>query len=308
MDLCTYLEFRRCMRNPQLCLRTLGDMLFDDSTLACTEHFVECAAEVFNCRYMVYAPLSLDSIHFANHAAQSLEGKEDLVRFKVLAREMILSNPFASYCSLIVENLPQGKILSEAIYTFSYSHLMAGLQDLKRRLVQSGVCHRNLTPENIIVDENYVWHPIRWYYATSGKRKDYKAFRLLEERIRECAVPDDMAPHLNLIMSQGEIDYPGKRFPIRERRRRVITERGTGFVDDRDVMVIEDVYRRATDFQEDRAVVTLKSGLVGVINRHGRYIIPPEYDKIIFDVATGDSKAYKGVGFAVLDYFGNRKD
>lgn len=305
MDICTYHIFRSCIRNPKLHLRTLDDIVFDETTVACTEHFVECEATIFDCRVMTYAPLSLDAIHYANHAMEVLAATNgDLGNFKVVKNEILLNSHFASTCSLIIETLPQGTLLSEAIYTFSQEHLLQGLKNLKQRLLRHNVCHTNLTPDNIIVDSNYEWHPIRWYYAVKGKRKDYKAFKLLAERIHECSIPERFAPTLDILSHNNNIEYPGKRFPLRERRRRVITENGTGFKDELDNWVIEDIYRHATDFTEDRAIVTLKSGHKGIINRSGKYIIPPVYDKILFDTNNGESKAYNGLELTLFDYLG----
>lgn len=308
MDYCTFLQFRDCVRNPKLYFRTLGDISLDDSSVACTEHFVECIGELYNCRYMLYAPLTIDAIHYANRAAVTMSNCNGaFVNFKVLKDELLINNHFTSTCSIVVENLPHGTLLSEAMYTFSYSHLMQGLNNLKRRMAKHNICHSNLNPNNIIVDDNYEWHPIRWYYAVNGKRKNYKEFKNLAERIKECSIPDDYAPQLERISLLNGLDYPGKIFPLKERRRRVITDNGTGFVDQNNNLVIKDIYRHATDFMENRSIVTTKSGLKGIINRNGDYIIPPEYDDIIFDINSGDSKAYRNISLTIFDYLGEVK-
>lgn len=308
MDVCTYLAFRNCIRNPHFHLRTIGHMTFDDSTVACTEHFVECVATAFGCSYMIYAPITLDAIHYARRAMSAFETTAgELGSFKVLPEEMLLDGIFASSCSLIVESLPAGTLLREALYTFSQEHLLEGLNELKQRLLRSGVCHMNLTLDNIIVDNNYRWHPIRSYYAIKGRRRDLKALKRLEEQIMECSLPESFVPTLGLLASRNELDYPGKVLPLCERRRRVITERGTGFCDEKGEMVIEDVYRSATDFCEERSVVTLKSGLMGVINRRGDYIVEPIYERIRFDTTTGDITAYQALDIHLFDYIGRAK-
>lgn len=305
MDLCAYTIFRSCIYNPEKYLRTLGTMVFDDSTLGCNEHFAECVGVIFGCRYLVYAPLDLDAIHYANRAVELLSpADEDLGTLKIINNEVVQSSYFSGNCSLILEILPQGVSLCEALYTHSYGHLMQGLRDLKQRLARHNLCHTNLTPENIIVADDHTWHPIRLYYIVEGYRKQLKALKHLTERIKECSIPDTYTPTLNIFHIQGGIDYPGKILPLCERRRRVITQRGTGFYDENDRLVIEDIYRSATDFKGNRAVVTLKSGKVGVINRNGRYIIPPEYDEISYDVANGEFSALSGVMLTRFDYLG----
>ena len=70
-------------------------------------------------------------------------------------------------------------------------------------------------------------------------------------------------------------------------------------------MVIEGIYAAATDFTEGRAIVTLKGGKKGVINRAGAYVIPPHYDDIDFDIQTGESEASLDGVVTIFDYYGN---
>ena len=118
MDICTYHIFRSCIRNPKLHLRSLDDIVFDETTVACTEHFVECEATIFDCRVMTYAPLSLDAIHYANHAMEVLAATNgDLENLKPEGRIIAVSSEYADDIWLIVtgeENEPRTLIFIEA--------------------------------------------------------------------------------------------------------------------------------------------------------------------------------------------------
>lgn len=306
MDLCTYINFRYWIHNPENSFRTLRNIDFDISTLACSEHFAECIGYIGDERYIFYAPISKDAIHYACRAEEAI-GQTPIAEFKVLRDEAIHQNIFMSTCSIICERYPEGVALNEALYTHSSEHLTYGLKSLRRRLSQHNICHTNLTPENIIVGRDHEWYPIRWYYAVNGKRKDYSAFRNLAELIERCSLPkyDVSCNTLHSPLSSYSTHNLAQQERLSERRYRTTTSNGTGFLDQNRHCVVENIYLRATDFVEDRAIVTLPCGKTGVINRNGRYIIMPQYDDIEYDVTRGILKAHSGDSVTIFDYLGN---
>ena len=100
--------------------------------------------------------------------------------------------------------------------------------------------------------------------------------------------------------------YSSNRFRLCDNRRRFITERGVGFVDNRGIVIVPDIYRSAKDFVEERAIVTNHAGLEGIINKRGDVVVPIEYDRVEFDVESGVTKAYRGLECHTYDYMGNR--
>lgn len=304
MDLCSYLDFRYSVLNPERRFKTLKDSIFDTATIYCSEHFAECEAEIEGKQYHLYAPISVDAIHYALRARTALS-QTTITYYKILHGEMLLKSYFADSCSIIIEELPEGTLLSEALYTHSREHLHFGLQDLKKRMSRQGVCHTNLTPDNIIVGDDRRWYPIRWYYAQPGKRKDLKALKHLASLIDELAFSSNFEPNTSILNSPLSPYCVGHNAPIRERHRRTITPEGVGFVDERGDMVIDSIYAAATDFTEGRAIVTLRSGKKGVINRKGEYVIPPLYDDIEFDIESGESEASCDGITTTFDYYGN---
>lgn len=304
IELCSYLDFRYSVLNPEKHFQSLKDSNFDVATIACSEHFAECVTEIDGKQYHLYAPISIDAIHYARRANEALLSSS-ITEYKILFGEMLIRSYFTDSCSIVLEEFPEGTLLSEALYTHSRKSLHQGLQDLKKRMSREGVCHTNLTPENIIVGDDHRWHPIRWYYAQRGKRKDFKALKHLAALIDELAFSSNFEPNYSILNSPLSPYAIGRNAPICERRRRTIKPQGIGFSDDRGDMVIEGIYAAATDFTEGRAIVTLKGGKKGVINRAGAYVIPPHYDDIDFDIETGESEASLDGVVTIFDYYGN---
>ena len=168
IELCSYLDFRYSVLNPEKRFQSLKDSNFDVATIACSEHFAECVTEIDGKQYHLYAPISIDAIHYARRANEALLSSS-ITEYKILFGEMLIRSYFTDSCSIILEEFPEGTLLSEALYTHSRESLHQGLQDLKKRMSREGVCHTNLSPENIIVGDDHRWHPIRWYYALRGK-------------------------------------------------------------------------------------------------------------------------------------------
>jgi hypothetical protein len=77
-------------------------------------------------------------------------------------------------------------------------------------------------------------------------------------------------------------------------------------MDEQENIVIEATFHSATDFLEDRAIVTLHNRKMGIIDRKGNYIIEPHYDNIDFDVDDGTSTVVDGDKCAKFDYFGTQ--
>jgi hypothetical protein len=71
-------------------------------------------------------------------------------------------------------------------------------------------------------------------------------------------------------------------------------------------ILIEAIFRDATDFLEDRSIVTTHDNKMGIIDRKGRYIVEPLYDSIDFDVDDGISIVTNGNQSAKFDYFGTQ--
>ena len=86
---------------------------------------------------------------------------------------------------------------------------------------------------------------------------------------------------------------------------RVEDEGGFGFVDTDNNPVIPSQFLWAGDFHEGRAEVQTRTGM-GLIDREGGYVIPPEYEIVDYDPAVSIVHVRHGGRWALFDYLGRR--
>ncbi|MBQ2364571.1 MAG: WG repeat-containing protein [Alistipes sp.] len=296
MDLCNVNDFRLAINNPEAYLNELQDICADTTTLTRTTHFVECRALLHRRDVMLYAPITPQAIALAQHAAKCFgDGANELFTQTIYPNELhctLLDHP---PCAIVLEYIPSGITLKEAIYTHCCDTLLEGAADLEQRLRDANVSHNHLTPQNIIIDKQGVWHPIRQYYTTAGVGGDIEGFELLREEIRRDSLPP--ATH-NIVPSEQLLD------PIFEGRRMVCREGGVGFENEDGDIVIACQYLRAENFQENRATVMSHDKHMGLIDKDGNYIIPMLYNIVEYNVDTGNSWVRNSHQWALFSYSG----
>ena len=311
MNVCTVSQFRDSLTYPHILLRTLRYIIFDPDRVSCTKHFAECSASLDSKRLMLYAPITTHGFEMASEATRILrEIDEEYIDMHIIPNEICFSGLAMGECCMIVESFPAGLPLSEAIYTLSHDHLISGLNSLMSRFERYDISHNYLNLESIIVDSNYTWHTIRNCYINRGYGNDEESFNEFRKLIDERAIRDNSNDnsHNDALLLHSTItdDNGNTLFPCKERRRRFITDRGVGFKDESGIVVISDIYTWASDFEEDRAMVCLNNGCMGVINRYGRYIIEPRYSKVEYSSYDGTSLVYDGELCARFDYLGEQ--
>lgn len=308
MDICDIVQFRNALMCAEDSLATLKSLRFEPESLMRTKYFAECRAEVDGRDAMLYAPIAPTSMDMARRAFEALHNT-DLTSFAIYDDEMLCSGIVPHRCSLAIDYLTEGSLLEEALYTHEREALEWGLAEFVERLQRYDVSVNHLHPDSIIVDGRGHWHIIRPYYATRGAGHDDEAIAIIGELIAKNALTgidssmlhEEFSPYGTLDKTTGHLRYASS-----EGLRRFDTLRGTGYEDERGVVVIEDCYLAASDFLEDRAVVKTSNHKCGVIDRCGRYIIEAAYDAIEFDVETGNSRVVRRGEYATFDYFGLR--
>ncbi|MBO7199018.1 MAG: WG repeat-containing protein [Alistipes sp.] len=306
------MQFRNAMMHPDICLRRYAALNFDGGTIQSTKYFVECRAQYYGNQIMVYAPTTPLSVAMATRAIAALDKKmESIGSLTIVANEMLCTGVSIRRCSLIVEKLPAGTPLSEALYTFTNSHLKYGLELLEAELKKNNIFVNHLHPDNIIVDGKYKWHVIRPFYVSREIGDDTEAFDKLRELIDRCSLSDTVDTSSSVC--DGYAEYGCTKgddgriiYTASEGLCRFKSNIGVGFEDEQGNIVIADEYYSATDFMEDRSIVETFDHKMGIIDRSGKYILRPIYRNIEFNIDNGESRVVSKGRYATFDYFGNQ--
>lgn len=311
MDVCTIMEFQNAMLHPEECLHSMRELRFEPETLTRTKYFAECRAELHGEAIMVYAPIITVSLSMAQQANMVLPAKsKHISRVRIVENEMLCFGLESHVCCLLVEPLPKGTMLSEAIYTHRRDHLLQGLEELRAELNRCDISTNHLNTNSIIVDREHHWHIIRPYYTTRGAGGDDAMLDSLKELIMRHSLADSLGDTslLNEQLAPYSTCDDGNRtlYPASEGMRRFTTALGTGFEDEYGNAVIEAKFLTATDFMEDRAIVESHDHKWGIIDRSGKFIIDMLYDTLDFDMDYGTSKVTLNGHSATFDYLGTQ--
>lgn len=306
MSICTISSFREAMLQPSLYFSTLHDIHPINNSITRSKHLVECRAFIADSEVYIYAPISIEATSLVLSAHGILATtKGALSNIDIYHNELCCDMLSGKHCSIFIEKIAHGQLLSEMIYTLRRSTLLRGMSALKATLDRYNISLGNLHPENIIVDDKYRWHPIRCYYVTRGAEKDAAAFRHIEEQIMTYALLDDEACGIELCEPLSNYNANSReRYPLCEERRRVMVDGLFGFCNGTDDMVIAAEYIDASDFVEGRAAVTTRNGAMGLIDANGREIIATRYDKVVYNPNNGRSWVCKDGLWAQFDYNG----
>ena len=312
MSTCSTFEFRNALCMPYKMFSTLKNIESLMDTLTRSKYFAECRIREQSGEALLYAPIDKESLRMAHRANLVLNSAYDngFIRLEILNDEMLRADAQSmrleqsAHCTLVIERLPQSITLEEAIKSMSCEELLRGLEMLDAELRRLDISHNNLTVENIIVDCNKRWLPIRQYYTRRGYGGDTKALDALRELIVKHHTPSTT---IDISQQEPWCDMPNLNDnALHEGRRRRVTERGVGFEDEYGKMVIEDKYLAASNFKENRAVVTSKSMKMGLIDRNGREIIEAIYDQVHYSEDSGKSIVVCNKLCAYFDYNGKQ--
>ena len=312
MNRCTIFEFRNAIAMPSKLLSRLSHAEIDCSSLTRTRYFAECSANYEGREILIYAPIEAESLHLVhkgNIALQQAYGM-GFVRLDILDDELqhssfdSIHNCSEGRCPIVIERLPMGSRLEVVLNSMSRQELLLGLEELDDRLKGLDISHNNLTANNIIVDEEGRWVPIRQYYTRRGYGGDAEGFRRLRELIIKYTTPMEEVDISRLTpwLKRSAVDMDA----LFEGRRQITTGEGIGFEDEFGEVVIEPQYIWASNFMENRAMVRTKEGRMGVINRYGRVIISTIYDSVEYSPSSGKSVVQCNNLYSIFDYNGKQ--
>ena len=312
MSTCSTFEFRNALCMPYKMLSTLKNIESLIDTLTRSKYFAECRIREDRGESLLYAPIDKESLRMVHHANLALNKAYDngFIRLEILNDEMLRLNAqsmtleHTTYCTLAIERLPEGRTLGEAIKELSREELLHGLAMLDAELRRYDISHNNLTADNIIVDANNRWLPIRQYYTRRGYGGDTKALNALHELITTYHTTSTTVDISQLKPWRDMANINDSE--LHDGRRRCTTSRGVGFEDEYGTLVIEDKYLAASNFMENRAIVTTKNMEMGLIDSRGHEVIEAIYDHVRYSEDSGKSIVVCNKLCAIFDYNGKQ--
>ena len=254
--------------------------------------------------FMLYIPFRAESIHHIKEleAIANERSRGPLLENHIFYEEFTMVNSLGKSrkIDVILQEAPSGLTLKDAVNHYRAEDLRAAVQKMKSRLDAIGFCHNNLTPSNIIIGNNGVAYPQRYWYAEWEVYSD-----------------NDISQAVEYIRSHYNHDVDSLRKPLfvnkdaecattpttSEDITRICRCGRYGFVDSDGLQITPFIYSWASDFCEGRAVVA-QNGKMGVINNYGRTIVSKIYETIEFDLESGTFTATRNQYKYLIDYEG----
>lgn len=270
-----------------------------------THTAIETEIAIGGRRYLLYLPFRSESIRHieALEAIAQERSRGALIENHILHEELMLRDSLGRkhLFDVVVQELPEGLPLREAINCYRADDLVASLRKMKSRMDATGFCHNNLTPSNIIISHCGSAHPLRYWYAEWELFSDNDISQLLDfvESNRHDRANSSLLPSL---VQDCEAEYtatPHNSCGISRVRRGNLY----GFIDCDGRQITPFEYSWASEFQEGRAIVA-KGSKMGAIDSNGRKVIFVVYNSLEFDVESGFFTATNDRYRYLIDYNG----
>ncbi len=314
--------FKECLKRPAAHLLTLShaEVVRDqchDPAVWRTTNFAEAEVRVDNKKYIIGMPLNEEAhIHFLRKVALMKRfNSKFLTHSDVLIDEMKFKNRRGEVLStdLLLHEIPEGCTLYEFAEYASRTKVLDAITRLEDEFKRLGLVHNNLTPHNVIIDEQYNIYAIRYHYielATEDKDcgEEFASLRTwvestvnIDQEDGDDGVSVAVSPRLSPTLFSGynHVSNPFEELVC------VADDKGYMYVSCDNKVIIDGRFKWASDFHEGRAEVELNSGM-GLIDKQGNYIIPPTFDIVDYNVDCGLSRVRKGSQWALFDYMGEQ--
>lgn len=212
---------------------------------------------------------------------------------------MVDSTGRSDLFDIILQEIPCGKSFSNAVLHYRSEDLRNAIQEMKQELDTIGFCHNNLRPTNIIICDNGVACPLRYWYAEIDDFTNNN-ISLLEAYIDQHYNADLDATKAPLFKFEESEEYtPTSSEGITRHLRG--GKYGFRYYDGSQITPF--IYTWASDFREGRAVVA-RNGKMGAINNLGEKVIPIIYKQLEFDIESGTFTASRDKYHYLIDYDG----
>lgn len=314
----TLSTFARALATPDLSLTTLRDAraeLDDDGLprLARSTRFAEARIEWRGRQWLLFLPLTPAALPRIERTASHLRQLVTpwLTEYRILPGELRWRDATGAErtADLVVQHLPAGETLSEAMARVPGERLLAALEALEAGLRELDFTHNNLKASNLRWTGDRLV-PLRYHDAAFGAPHDTDtaAFEALRREIAAATGSEaSQEAHDMQASYAAPLHLPGHRWTSHLFEGLVCVEddSGYGYVDPENRPVIPAQFRWAGDFREGRAEVETPEGM-GLIDRSGSYIIPPRYEIVDYDPATSVVRVRQDGRWALFDYLGRR--
>lgn len=314
----TIYNYKEALQTPSTSLSRLrtADVSVDaggEIIISRTALFVEFRIVWQGARYLLGCPLSPISIQRAEEGQGNLNGitSERILPYRILRDELSFYDSMdgTHTADVVLQALPEGEILPKYLKHGNTEHILEELDELQAILLDLGISHNNLKPENIVVGTDGKLYPIRYSYLRRGSGSDREAFEYMRKIIRK---QEDVCCVSSCASTNTPCPVVHRRFPghiwvgnMFEQLVCVEDITGYGFVDPDNNQVIKSQYLWASDFKEGRAEVETAQGM-GLIDRLGRNVIAPKYQIVDYDVHSGLSRVKHNEQWALFDYSGDQ--
>lgn len=309
----TLQNFTRALLMPDLSFSTLQTArAVTDSRglprLSRTTRFAEAEIEWHAEHWLLSMPLAPQALLQIERTASKLRKLNTplLAEYRILPREMHWQDSAGTEqtSDLILQHLPAGKSFADALLTEDKERLLSALDTLQEGLRELGFTHNNLKTENLRWCAGR-FIPLRYHDARIGEGSDTEAFDDLRGKIT--AAPGTQTVCDMAVAYQPMQRLTGHRWTshVFEGLICVEDDAGYGFVDTDNNPIIPAQFIWAGDFREGRAEVQTATGM-GLIDRQGCYVIPPEYEIVDYDPSTSIIRVRLDGRWALFDYLGRR--
>ncbi len=312
--------FKECLKHPAVHLTSMRDaeVKCDSSRnpeIWRTTHFAEAEISFNGDRYLLCMPLSEEAhLQCLNKCVElSRILSPCLTTYTILAGEMMFVNREGKKerIDLLLHRLPEGDTLYNFAEFASRETLLEAIGLLENEFRKLKITHNNLTPHNIIVDDNYSLTPIRYYYCEreieeSACGEEFDRLRewvntvvdLEEEEQQRLSTQNVKLPE-SLFSGYKSVSHPFEELICVE------DNDGYMYVNIDNEVIIPGRFKWAGDFHEGRAEVESENGM-GLINKEGNFIIPAIYKIVDYDVTSGLSRVRLREKWALFGYNGEQ--
>ena len=256
-------------------------------------------------RFLLYLPLQTESIHKIEELESIARERSrgPLLENHILYEELTMFDSVGHkhLFDIVLQELPSGKTLREAVNCYRANDLKAAIVKMKSRLDAIGFRHNNLKPENILICDSGIARPLRYWYAEWELYSDNDISPLLD------FIEQSFHPELDAALSPlptQEKAMDGNAQPSKDGGVKLHYKgRHYGFVDGDGRQITPFIYSWASDFEEGRAIVA-KNGKMGAIDCNGHKVIPVIYNSLEFNIETGFFTATRTPYCYLIDYDG----